>query len=124
MPARDTELRVVFASGYLVCPRSGVPVSNVFDRLCAGKGRSADQARVSALCEALERYSGVYQGDEARIRATRRELGAAALDPAELLNFSDAQYAARDPLARDADRRQAAPERLDRRQAAPERPEA
>lgn len=105
MPGRDTELRAVFASGYLVCPQS-VPRSNVFDKLCAGKGRSADQARVSALCEALERYSGVHQGDEARIRATREELGAAALDPALLLGFSEAQVAARTP---ETDRRRAIP---------------
>jgi oxazoline/thiazoline synthase len=110
MPGRDTELRAVFASGYLVCPYGGVPLSNVFDKLCAGKGRSADQARVSALCEALERYSGVYQGDEARIRATRHELGASAVDVAVLLGFSDAQYAAREPQA---DRRRAIPVPLD-----------
>jgi len=106
MPGRDTELRAVFASGYLVCPQSGIPRSNVFDKLCAGKGRSAEQARVSALCEALERYSGVYQGDEARIRATREEIGASALDPARLLGFSEAQVAARTP---ETDRRRAIP---------------
>jgi ribosomal protein S12 methylthiotransferase accessory factor len=96
MPGRDTELRAVYASGYLVCPRDAAPQGNVFDKVCAGKGRSADQARVSALCEALERYSGVYQGDEARRRASRAELGAAALAPGDLLNFSEAQYQARD----------------------------
>ena len=96
MPGRDTELRAVYASGYLVCPREGVPQTNVFDKVCAGKGRGAEQARVSALCEALERYSGVYQGDEARIRASRDELGPAALPPGALLDFSEAQYRGRD----------------------------
>ncbi|WP_437317639.1 TOMM precursor leader peptide-binding protein [Sorangium sp. So ce385] len=114
MPGRDTELRAVYASGYLVCPREGVPSTNVFDKVCAGKGRSADQARVSALCEALERYSGVYQGDEARVRASKDELGAAALAPGDLLNFSEAQYRERARLnARAADRRQWVPEPLD-----------
>ncbi|WP_441289282.1 TOMM precursor leader peptide-binding protein [Sorangium sp. KYC3313] len=98
MPGRDTELRAVYASGYLVCPQDGVPRTNVFDKGCAGKGRSADQARVSALCEALERYSGVYQGDEARVRGSKDELGAAALAVGDLLNFSEAQYRARDRL--------------------------
>ncbi|AUX28406.1 MULTISPECIES: TOMM precursor leader peptide-binding protein [Sorangium] len=114
MPGRDTELRAVYASGYLVCPREGVPSTNVFDKVCAGKGRSADQARVSALCEALERYSGVYQGDEARVRGSEDELGAAALAPGDLLNFSEAQYRERARLnARAADRRQWVPEPLD-----------
>ncbi|WP_437571065.1 TOMM precursor leader peptide-binding protein [Sorangium sp. So ce542] len=114
MPGRDTELRAVYASGYLVCPREGVPSTNVFDRACAGKGRSADQARVSALCEALERCSGVYQGDEARVRGSKDELGAAALAPGDLLNFSEAQYRERARLnARAADRRQWVPEPLD-----------
>ncbi|AUX45217.1 hypothetical protein SOCE26_066980 [Sorangium cellulosum] len=114
MPGRDTELRAVYASGYLVCPRDGVPQTNVFDKGCAGKGRGADQARVSALCEALERYSGVYQGDEARVRASKNELGASALAAGDLLNFSEAQYRARDRLnAQAADRRQRVPEPFD-----------
>jgi oxazoline/thiazoline synthase len=114
MPGRDTELRAVYASGYLVCPRGRTPHSNVFDKVCAGKGRGADQARVSALCEALERYSGVYQGDEARIRATSAELGAAALSPGELLNFSEAQVRARDRRGvGEVDRRQFVPEPLE-----------
>jgi ribosomal protein S12 methylthiotransferase accessory factor len=114
MPGRDTELRAVYASGYLVCPRDGVPRTNVFDKGCAGKGRSADQARVSALCEALERYSGVYQGDEACVRGSQDELGAAALAVGELLNFSEAQYRTRDRLkAQESERRRAIPEPLD-----------
>ncbi len=114
MPERDTELRAVYASGYLVCPRNGVPRTNVFDKVCAGKGRSADQARVSALCEALERYSGVYQGDEARVRATWAELGAAALAPADLLDVSETQVRTRDRRdAREVDPRQFVPEPLD-----------
>ncbi|MCU0682622.1 MAG: TOMM precursor leader peptide-binding protein [Polyangiaceae bacterium] len=95
MPGRDTERRAVYTSGYLLCPRDGGPHASVFDKPCAGKGRDADQARVGALAEALERYSGVYQGDEARVRASRDELGPAALPPSALLGFSAAQYDAR-----------------------------
>ncbi|MEO7735287.1 MAG: TOMM precursor leader peptide-binding protein, partial [Kofleriaceae bacterium] len=113
MPDHDTELRAVYASGYLVRPR-GVTDRNVFDKPCAGKGRSADQARVSALCEALERFSGVYQGDEARVRASARELGAAALAPGELQLFSDAQYRTREVHnAREPDARRQVPAPLD-----------
>ncbi|MDP8999038.1 MAG: TOMM precursor leader peptide-binding protein [Myxococcota bacterium] len=114
VPGRDTELRAVYASGYLVCPRGDVPRTNVFDKVCAGKGRSAEQARVSALCEALERYSGVYRGDEARVRATTQELGIAAVPVADLLNFSDAQYHERARINRHGtNRRERVPEPLD-----------
>ncbi len=34
----------------------------------AGKGSTAEQSRVSALCEAIERYSGAFHGDEIRCR--------------------------------------------------------
>jgi oxazoline/thiazoline synthase len=110
----DSELHAVFASSYLVCPRDDATRANAFDKVCAGKGRTAEQARTSALCEALERFSGVYQGDEAKVRASRSELGSAAIAPEELLNFSDAQYAA--PAGRSAARgdvRNWVPRRLD-----------
>jgi ribosomal protein S12 methylthiotransferase accessory factor len=90
-----------------------VPRANVFDRGCAGKGRTAEQARVSALCEALERYSGVYQGDEARVRASREELGAAAVSPTDLLNFSEAQYRHDTRRGHDANARERIPEPFD-----------
>jgi len=112
-PGRDTELRAVYASGYLVSPRNGVPLDNAFDVPCSGKGRGAEQARASALCEALERYSGVYRGDEAFIRASARELGAQALPLAELLQFSAAQYAARAELNRRGKVREFVPEPLE-----------
>ena len=35
-----------------------------------GKGSTAEQAEASALMEAIERYSGIFQGDERR--ASRR----------------------------------------------------
>ena len=63
-----------------------------------GKGSTADQGEASALMEAIERYSGIFQGDE--IRVTKRFTDfppGAALSPNEVLLFSDAQY--RDGLA-------------------------
>jgi ribosomal protein S12 methylthiotransferase accessory factor len=63
--------------------------------LCSGKGWSDTQARASALCEALERYSGIFQGDEIRRRATYRDLGDLAIHPNTCMGFSDAQYAQR-----------------------------
>ena len=57
-----------------------------------GKGSTAEQGEASALMEAIERYSGIFQGDE--IRAKRRftdfPLGE-AIYPNDVLLFSDAQ---------------------------------
>jgi oxazoline/thiazoline synthase len=58
-----------------------------------GKGSTAEQGEASALMEAIERYSGIYQGDE--IRATRRFTdfpAGDAIPPNDVLLFSDAQY--------------------------------
>ena len=57
-----------------------------------GKGVTAVQAEVSALCEALERHSGSYHGDELRIRARLRELGDDAIHPNALQLFHERQY--------------------------------
>ena len=57
-----------------------------------GKGCTAEQAEASALMEAIERYSGIFQGDE--IRVTRRFTDFApgdAILPNDVLLFSDAQ---------------------------------
>jgi oxazoline/thiazoline synthase len=58
-----------------------------------GKGSTAEQGEASALMEAIERYSGIFQGDE--IRMTRRFVDFAAGDailPDDILLLSDAQY--------------------------------
>lgn len=56
-----------------------------------GKGQNATQAKVSALCEAIERYSGIFQGDEARLRACYHHLGARAIHPNACMLFSERQ---------------------------------
>ncbi len=56
-----------------------------------GKGMTDTQAKVSALCEAMERFSGVFQGIENRTRASLSELGERAIDPRTLLNYSQQQ---------------------------------
>jgi ribosomal protein S12 methylthiotransferase accessory factor len=58
-----------------------------------GKGSTAEQGEASALMEAIERYSGIFQGDE--IRATRRFKDFAAgeaIVPNKIQLFSDTQY--------------------------------
>jgi bacteriocin biosynthesis cyclodehydratase domain-containing protein len=57
-----------------------------------GKGVTDIQARASALGEALERYSGVYSGDEPTIRARYADLGADAVHPNASMLFSDRQF--------------------------------
>ena len=61
-----------------------------------GKGMSDTQARVSCLCESLERYSGVFQGDEPRIKSSYKGLGSKAIHPNACMNFSQEQYQKRD----------------------------
>lgn len=58
----------------------------------AGKGRTDVQAKASAFCEAIERYSGVFQGDEYRIKSSYQQLGDRAIHPNQCLNFSQNQY--------------------------------
>jgi ribosomal protein S12 methylthiotransferase accessory factor len=62
----------------------------------AGKGTGDVQARASALCEGLERYSGVLRGDEPRRRARLADLGGAAVPLNDCLLFSERQYCERD----------------------------
>lgn len=69
----------------------------------AGKGRSEAQARVSALGEAIERYSSQYEGYEPRVRASFLELGDAAIHPHDLMGFSERQYKHRDSLRQRGD---------------------
>jgi oxazoline/thiazoline synthase len=64
--------------------------------MSSGKGASDIQARASGLCEGLERYSGVFRGDEIRRRASARRLGSAAVALNDCLQFSDRQYRERD----------------------------
>ncbi|AUX23790.1 hypothetical protein SOCEGT47_043200 [Sorangium cellulosum] len=113
---RDHPLRPVFAAAYRVCPTTDTPDFTDFHRQSAGKGRTAAQSRASALCEALERQSAAFQGDEARVRARLSDLGGAAVHPRDLLGFSEAQYAQREAWnARGDDPRRAVPLPFDER---------
>ncbi|MDE0659556.1 MAG: TOMM precursor leader peptide-binding protein [Gammaproteobacteria bacterium] len=58
----------------------------------AGKGSTREQSEVSALCEAVERYSGAYHGDEIRIRRRFAEFAKGeAIHPNDAQLFSDNQ---------------------------------
>ncbi|MDT9276474.1 MAG: TOMM precursor leader peptide-binding protein [Limnospira sp. PMC 737.11] len=64
----------------------------------SGKGKTDSQSRASGFCEAVERYSGIYQGDEPRQQATFAELGELAINPEDCLCISDSQFARREEI--------------------------
>jgi len=68
----------------------------------SGKGKTDAQSRASGFCEAIERYSFIYQGDEPRKQATLAQLGDDAIRPEHCLHFSETQYANRDELNTDS----------------------
>ncbi len=56
-----------------------------------GTAQTDSQARCSAFCEALERYSGVFQGDEIRQRGSYQQMEGKAIPPNLCMNFSQTQ---------------------------------
>jgi oxazoline/thiazoline synthase len=57
-----------------------------------GKGSTSEQGEASALMEAIERYSGIFQGDEIRAKRRFADFPAGqAIAPNKVLLFSDAQ---------------------------------
>jgi ribosomal protein S12 methylthiotransferase accessory factor len=98
--------------GLIYCYRAGhnfAMIRNDVSRLrrnlrgqSGGKGRTDLQARVSGLAEAIERYSGLWRGDEPVRHTSYAELGPGqAVHPSELTLFSDRQYEQRDTLNAD-----------------------
>jgi oxazoline/thiazoline synthase len=63
---------------------------------CVGKGMTEAQARASALGEAVERYSGIFRGNEVWVKASYRELSNKAIHPNVCMNFSARQYRERE----------------------------
>jgi ribosomal protein S12 methylthiotransferase accessory factor len=61
-----------------------------------GKGRTAMEAQVGALCEAVERYSASRLGDEPTVRDSFRALGERALHPDGCQLFHRRQFIDRD----------------------------
>jgi ribosomal protein S12 methylthiotransferase accessory factor len=93
----DGVLHVYFAGNNMA--RSHRNLANLradMRHMCAGKGVSEMQARASGLCEGLERYSGVFRGDEPRRSARMSDLKGAAIDPRDCMLFSERQYRERE----------------------------
>jgi ribosomal protein S12 methylthiotransferase accessory factor len=103
----------VYAGAYLRVPRTERPAADEFHGVCLGKGRTRVQARASALCEAVERISAGWRDEIPFEIASRDELGAAAVAPEVLWNFSHAQVEGRGIWnAATTDRRRHVPEPL------------
>jgi ribosomal protein S12 methylthiotransferase accessory factor len=96
-PVGDSVLHVYLAGNNAARPhRDLARLRSDLRTLNAGKGTTDVQAKASGLCEGLERYSGVFRGDEPRRSARLRELGGAAVAPHDCLLFSERQYRDRD----------------------------
>ncbi|MEU0566199.1 TOMM precursor leader peptide-binding protein [Nonomuraea sp. NPDC005983] len=94
----DTDLLHTYTAGHNFAARArdldglrtGLRMSS------GGKGRSDLQAKAGALAEAIERYSGVFQGDEPRVTGSLRSLGDRAIHPNAVYRYSDRQISERD----------------------------
>jgi bacteriocin biosynthesis cyclodehydratase domain-containing protein len=82
-----------------------------------GKGISEAQAKASALCEAIERYSGERTGAEVIVTASFREMlerfGADAIHPNDVMLYSDRQLAERETWNERESKFNRVPETLD-----------
>ncbi|MEU3462665.1 TOMM precursor leader peptide-binding protein [Streptomyces sp. NPDC006733] len=96
-PAAPPGLQVYRAGHNMALGTSGLrSLRQGFRGMSAGKGVTAVEAEVGALCEALERFSGVFTGEELRIRDSLRNLGDRAIHPNRCQLFDERQYADRE----------------------------
>jgi ribosomal protein S12 methylthiotransferase accessory factor len=79
----------------------------------SGSGVTSAQARLSCLCEAVERHSGIFRGDEPRRTARYSEIAEEAVHPDELTLFSESQYNNREQWNQREARYNWVPERFD-----------
>ncbi len=92
--ADDPWLHVYWAGSNLALQNNSFRVLHASLRTkSSGKGSTPEQAEASALCEAVERYSGVFHGDEVRHSACLEDFAdGEAIHPNEIQLFSDWQY--------------------------------
>ena len=80
--------------GYL--PKSLASSADNLANTSAGKGRTVEQARASALCEAVERHAVFFQEGDTKVPGTFLSLGDEAIHPNDCMLYSDTQYEYRD----------------------------
>ncbi len=90
----DSNLMHVYAAGHNFAVRNSSlnSLRKGLRHSAAGKGATDAQAKASALCEALERYSGIFCGDEPRVRRSYSEMGDRAIHPNACMLYSDKQF--------------------------------
>jgi bacteriocin biosynthesis cyclodehydratase domain-containing protein len=95
----DAELTPNYVAGhnFSVGVDSVVFLKESLRGVSGGKGSTDIQAKVSGLCEAIERYSGIYWGDEYTRRGSYESLRPAAIHPNGCMGFSEEQYRDRQP---------------------------
>jgi ribosomal protein S12 methylthiotransferase accessory factor len=86
---REPEIPIVYRS---VLANFDYRRADPTDRMGAGKGETATQARMSAIGEALERYCSAHIDPVRLVLATPSELPAPAIEPASLVLYADEQY--------------------------------
>jgi len=96
--ASDRDVMPVFVSGHNITRVPKHLGSLRFDlrNSNCGKGTNELQAKAGALCEALERTSCIFRGDEPRRTASLAELGDTAIHPNACMLFSERQYQERE----------------------------
>jgi ribosomal protein S12 methylthiotransferase accessory factor len=71
---------------------------HILHHKAAGKGKTDQQAKASGFCEAIERYCGLFQSDEIRVKRAYTQLGDSGIHPSLCLHFSQTQYQNREAL--------------------------
>lgn len=90
---RGPEFFNCFKSGANNAIRGGMDTFRASLRMAnGGKGVTAVHAKVGALCEAVERHSGTFLGEEERVRGSLRSLGDQAIHPNAVLLYDERQY--------------------------------
>lgn len=83
----------IYKSAYFKTPSPQEIINNSsFRQISLGKGIVNDQSKVSALCESIERYAALYQGDEFYIKSAPDNLNKRYYLPSQLAKFSKNQY--------------------------------
>ncbi|HEY3963894.1 MAG TPA: TOMM precursor leader peptide-binding protein [Planctomycetaceae bacterium] len=98
-PAGDEAMHVYLAGTNLARRHGNLgQLRSDLRNMSAGKGTTDAQAKASGLCEGLERYSGVFRGDQPHFKSRLADLGGAGIDVRECLLFSERQYRERDAI--------------------------
>ncbi|WDE14273.1 YcaO-like family protein [Thalassomonas haliotis] len=94
LKANENQPVKTFRTAFFKTPVLSQPgaVNESFVQVCMGKGVSTTQSKVSALCETIERYAALYQGDEPLLLSRQSQLDKRSYSPSLLVPYSEQQY--------------------------------